>query len=156
MNAEQDTEPVVRELDPSELDALLDLYQHLHSKDDPLPSRDIVEATWQRIMANDCFRYFCIELDGQLVSSCTITIVPNLTRGCRPYGLVENVVTRLEYRNQGLATRLLQHVQAFAWAQGCYKVMLLTGHKDEETFRFYEGAGFKRGIKTGFISTPPE
>ncbi len=26
--------------------------------------------------------------------------------------------------------------------------------KKPETLRFYEGAGFKQGLKTGFISTP--
>jgi GNAT superfamily N-acetyltransferase len=156
MTADETNEWIVREVQESELDALLDLYTHLHSKDDSLPARDVTEATWQQIMSSDCFRYFAIELDDQLVSSCTITIVPNLTRGCRPYGLIENVVTRDGYRKQGLATRLLEQVLDFAWQQGCYKVMLMTGHKDEETFRFYEGAGFKRGIKTGFIATPPD
>jgi hypothetical protein len=29
--------------------------------------------------------------------------------------------------------------------------MLLTGQKDPATLRFYEQAGFARGIKTGFI-----
>jgi hypothetical protein len=33
----------------------------------------------------------------------------------------------------------------------CYKVVLLTGRKEESTLRFYERAGFERGVKTGFI-----
>jgi hypothetical protein len=33
---------------------------------------------------------------------------------------------------------------------GCYKVMLATGSRREETLRFYEQAGFERGVKTFF------
>jgi hypothetical protein len=32
--------------------------------------------------------------------------------------------------------------------------MLLTGRKQEETLRFYERAGFQRGVKTGFVAKP--
>jgi GNAT superfamily N-acetyltransferase len=91
-----------------------------------------------------------------LVSSCTLTIIPNLTRGARPYGLIENVITDQGYRGRGFGTRLLRHALQVAWDRDCYKVMLLTGHKDEGVFRFYEGAGFRRGVKTGFIAYPPE
>lgn len=38
-----------------------------------------------------------------------------------------------------------------AKANDCYKIMLLTWSKKDETLKFYEQAGFIKGIKTGFI-----
>jgi hypothetical protein len=43
-----------------------------------------------------------------------------------------------------------------AWAADCYKVMLLTGRKDESTYRFYKQAGFDRHAKQAFLAKPPE
>ena len=140
-----------------ELPKLLDLYNHLHEKGDaPLPPKEQLEALWDEIVANPMLHYFVGELDGKLVSGCTLAIIPNLTRGARPYGLIENVVTHRDYRKCGFGTRVLQHALQVAWDNNCYKVMLLTGRKDEATFRFYEKAGFKRDIKTGFIAYPEE
>jgi GNAT superfamily N-acetyltransferase len=144
----------VRELQPSDLDDLLVLYAHLHSEDLPLPARSRVEAVWREAMGNPCIRYFGGFEHDTLVSSCTITLIPNLTRGCRPYGVIENVVTQAPSRGKGWGKCLLQEALAFAWRADCYKVMLLTGRKDEATLRFYEGAGFSRDGKTGFVARP--
>ena len=92
--------------------------------------------------------------DGLIVASCTLVVVPNLTRGARSYGLIENVVTHAAFRRRGLGRRVLHHALAMAWELRCYKVMLLTGSREESTLRFYERAGFKRGVKTGFIAYP--
>ncbi len=144
----------VRELQAQDLDALLELYRHLHERDLPLPARSRVEAVWAEALGNPRIRYFGGYEREALVSSCTITLVPNLTRACRPYGVIENVVTHPSSRGQGWGKRLLQEALSFAWAADCYKVMLLTGRKDDATLRFYEGAGFSRDGKTGFIARP--
>lgn len=73
------------------------------------------------------------EADGVLVGSCFLAMIPNLTRGARPYGLIENVVTHAGYRKQGIGTGLLRRALKIAWGQDCYKVMLLIGLKREET-----------------------
>ena len=86
----------------------------------------------------------------RLVSSCTLAIVPNLTRGGRSYGVIENVVTHADYRRLGLGRRVLDHALDVAWQADCYKVLLATGSKRESTLRFYEEAGFHRGGKTYF------
>lgn len=144
----------VRPLHAGELDDLLALYAHLHEKDLPLPERVEVEKVWNDALANPKCRYFGGFESRRLVSSCTILLVPNLTRGCRPYGVIENVVTDAAYRGRGWGKQLLREALSFAWANDCYKVMLLTGRKDEATLRFYEDAGFSREGKTGFVATP--
>ena len=132
------------------------LMEHLHPDDALLPDRTRVEAIWEEICRDPRLLYFGVEVEEHMVSSCTMTIIPNLTRGARPYAVVENVITHPDFRRRGYGTRLLQHCQQIAWNRGCYKVMLLTGSKREETLRFYERAGFQRGVKTGYISYPPE
>lgn len=142
-----------RELKDSELPQLLSLYTHLHTSDEPLPDQKIVDQTWSHIQSNPDFKYFGV-FDNNLVSSCTLSIIPNLTRGCRPYGLIENVVTAPSHRRRGFGKQVLQYALEHAWDRKCYKVMLCTGRKDEGTYKFYESAGFDRHAKQAFQIKP--
>lgn len=144
----------IRTIRPDELPALLSLYEHLHAADEPLPDAATVAQVWNELCNDPKLHCFVATADDAPVASCILIIIPNLTRCARPYGLIENVVTHAEYRRQGIGTALLQHALTIAWEQNCYKVMLLTGRKDEGVFRFYEKAGFQRGVKTGFIAYP--
>jgi GNAT superfamily N-acetyltransferase len=143
-----------RELKKTELDDLLALYSHMHISDDPLPERLVVEAIWKEIQDSPNFRYFGVFVDGRLVSSCTLSVVPNLTRGCRPYGVIENVVTHTNYRQRGYGSSVLKYALEYAWSKNCYKVMLLTGRKSEAIYRFYESIGFDRQAKQAFLAKP--
>lgn len=145
----------IRVLTVGDLDELLALYAHLHTTDLPRPERTVVQAVWAEALANPRIRYWGGFVGEALVASCTLTLIPNLTRGCRPYGVIENVVTHEAHRGQGHGKAMLREALQHAWANGCYKVMLLTGRTDEATLRFYEGAGFDRRGKTGFIARPP-
>ena len=84
------------------------------------------------------------------MSSCTLAIVPNLSRGARPYGVIENVVTDAAHRQRGLGRAVLHAALAKAWAANCYKVLLATGSKRDSTLRVYQDAGFERDAKTYF------
>ncbi|MEM7342850.1 MAG: GNAT family N-acetyltransferase [Chloroflexota bacterium] len=148
------TQPTVRQIRADEFPQLITLYQHLHPDDAPLPEADTLSVLWADILANPLLHYLVIELDQQLVSSCTLAITPNLTRGARPYGLIENVVTHQAYRQRGLGQAVLHKALEIAWQADCYKVMLMTGSKEPGTLRFYEKAGFNREEKTGFIAKP--
>jgi GNAT superfamily N-acetyltransferase len=142
----------VRHIQSPELDQLLLLYRHLHMTDDPLPDEPTIRAVWNELMANSRHTLFGGYLDDQLVSSCALTVIPNLTRGCRPYGVLENVVTHSDHRGCGYGKAVLQAALEYSWSARCYKVMLLTGRKDEAVLRFYESAGFDGAEKRAFIA----
>ena len=90
-------------------------------------------------------------IDGKIVSSCVCVIIPNLTKNVRPYAFIENVVTHKDYRGKGYATACLSYARQIAEDNDCYKMMLLTGSKEEKTLKFYENAGYNSSDKTAFI-----
>jgi GNAT superfamily N-acetyltransferase len=132
-----------------DLAGMLALYRHLNP-DDPAPDPAKAETAWLALIGSDLTKVIVADSAGVLVSSCTLVIIPNLTRGVRPYGLIENVVTHADHRRTGLGRAVLSAALNAAWEADCYKVMLATGSRREETLRFYEGAGFERGGKTFF------
>jgi GNAT superfamily N-acetyltransferase len=141
----------VRTILYEELHKLLSLYKHLHSDDPDVKEYETLNQLWDEIYNDPNLHYIVADNDGELVASCTIAIVKNLTRGLRPYGLIENAVTHKDFRKMGYGTEVLHKAVEIAKECNCYKVMLMTGSKSEDTLRFYEKAGFVKGIKTGFI-----
>lgn len=144
-------EPIIRRIQINELEDLLQLYTDLHKQDEPLERGERLQAQWARMLANPGMEIWVVESDGQLAASCTLVIVDNLTRGGRPYALIENVVTRADHRRRGYGRAVLRQAIESAREHKCYKAMLMTGSKRDAVHQFYEGAGFVKGLKTGFI-----
>ena len=141
---------MVREIQYNEQKELLELYLSLHEDSVPEPSQNL-ENTWNEILNDKNHHLLVNVIDGRIVSSCVCVIIPNLTRGVRPYAFVENVVTLKQYRGRGYATECLNHAKKIAESFNCYKIMLLTGSKDEKTLSFYKNAGYNCTDKTAFI-----
>lgn len=85
--------------------------------------------------------------DNMVVSTVYLTIITNLTHNLRPFGVIENVVTHIDYRNRGYASALLQRATEICNDHNCYKVFLETGSKKESTIQFYRNNGFIPDLK---------
>jgi GNAT superfamily N-acetyltransferase len=142
-------EHVIRRGRPDDLPGVLALYRHLHPQDQD-PDTAAAERAWTALVSSDTTIIFLAEAASLLLSSCTLAVIPNLSRGARPYGVIENVVTHADHRRSGLGRAVLRAAVDWAWSRNCYKVMLNTGSTSETTLAFYEGAGFLRGGKTYF------
>lgn len=141
---------MVRKVQKNDLENLLKLYMQLH--DNPFPEiNERIMSVWESIINDENHHIIVAEEEGRLVSSCVCVIIPNLTRGQRPYAFIENVITDKDYRNRGFASACLSFAKEIAIGKKCYKMMLLTGSKESSTLNFYEQAGYNKNDKTAFI-----
>ena len=141
----------VKNVEKHELKKLLDLYQYLFNDDAKVSENTLVD-TWNIIQNNqDFFNYYTIESNNIFVSSCNIAIVPNLTRGSRPFAVIENVITHPDFRRRGLGKMVVEKAINFAKSKKCYKIMLLSNSMRKEAHKFYEAIGFNGNEKIGFI-----
>lgn len=141
---------MIREITDGDFDGLMKLYMQLH--DDPFPEMDErVMSVWEAILSDKDHHIIVADENGRIVSSCVCVVIPNLTRGQRPYAFIENVVTDRDFRRRGYATACLDYARKIAESKNCYKMMLLTGSKEESVLSFYERAGYNKNDKTAFI-----
>ena len=104
---------MIREITNADFDGLMKLYMELH--DNPFPEKDDrVLAVWNRIMNDKDHHIIVADIDGVIAASCVCVIIPNLTRGQRPYAFIENVVTSAKYRRKGFATACLDFARELA------------------------------------------
>jgi GNAT superfamily N-acetyltransferase len=106
-------------------------------------------AQWQTLLRHPGTTVWLAD-NGSPVAGITLHILPNMTCNAAPYALVENVVTDSSHRGQGIGRGLMAHVLDRALAQGCYKVMLLTG-VERGAQAFYRACGFSDTQKTGMV-----
>ena len=148
LGEEMSVELTIRTADQSDLPSLLELYKQLHSNDE-IVSLEAAGKILVQLLRYAGSTIFLGLRDDIIVATCTLIVVPNLTRGGAPYALIENVVTDAQHRKQGYGKQILKAAVSSAWHHDCYKVMLLTGSRDPATLSFYEEAGFEQS-KTGF------
>ena len=134
-------------LNDNELPALLELYQQLNKGDniDEITAKSI----WENIR-NQNIKYFVARENGKIIASCYICIIPNLTRGGQSIGLIENVITDMEYRRKGVGKTVIGNAIKYAQEQNCYKVILQSGNKRTDAHLFYEKIGFDGKSKKAF------
>ncbi|MFA6505042.1 MAG: GNAT family N-acetyltransferase [Treponemataceae bacterium] len=138
-----------REPTQADLSSMLELYKQLNPNDPELKSADALEI-WGRISENQSIKYF-IAVDGSdVVATCFIAVLPNLTRSGRPIGFIENVVTDAGHRKLGIGKKVMEMAIDYARRNNCYKAILQSGNKRTEAHRFYEAIGMDGSSKRAF------
>lgn len=135
---------VIRKAKSTDADDLRVLYFEYLTRFPPREEQDM--DLWRNLLdkfeRDENMHLLVIEEDGKCVSSVQMAIIENLTHNVRPFAVIENVVTHIDYRNKGYASALLERASEIAKERGCYKVFLETGSNRESTLNFYKNNGF--------------
>ncbi len=154
-NPEKDFQmPTARPALASDLPSLLELFRASEVSAAAEP-RERAEATWSQMLAHPGVAVFVSAVDDRAVATCMLITAPNLLRGGRTHGFLENVVTHPGFRGQGHGRAVVRAALTAAWANDCYHVLLQSGRKDPRVHRFYESCGFFGGRRVAYVAQRP-
>lgn len=141
--------PVARLARPDDLQSLLALYEVSEVSAHAEP-RERAECIWRSTL-----RHPVSDDQNRIAATCMLVVAPNLLRGGRSHGFLENVVTHPDFRGRGHGKAVVEAALARAWAEDCHHVMMQSGRADPCVRRFYEGLGFRPGIRIGYAAMRP-
>jgi GNAT superfamily N-acetyltransferase len=146
--------PLARLAQAADLASLLELYRlaEVSSCAEPI---ERAEQIWLEMLSHNGVEVFVSTVQAQIVATCMLITAPNLLRGGRRHGFLENVVTHPEFRGQGHGRAVVEAALAAAWTRDCYHVLLQSGRKDPRVHRFYQRCGFEPGLRVGYVARRP-
>jgi GNAT superfamily N-acetyltransferase len=142
---------LVRQALPTDLDALLALYQELGegkptaAPGGPDESRPVLEQ-----LLADRGRHLVVAIaDERIIGTADLLVVPNLTHHGKPWAIIENVVVAAAFRRERVGAALVESLIDTARMAGCYKVQLLSGKHRRDAHAFYRRLGLD-AVAEGF------
>jgi GNAT superfamily N-acetyltransferase len=103
---------------------------------------DQERAALAALQSDQCCTCLVLEVDGQVVGTLTVYVLPNLSYGGRPLAVVENVVVDERVRSGGYGRLLMMRAEEIARAAGCFKISLTSNRQRRDAHGFYERIGF--------------
>ncbi|BCB19988.1 GNAT family N-acetyltransferase [Bosea sp. ANAM02] len=94
------------------------------------------------IAGNPYNTLFVAELEGRVVGTYQITILPGMAERGRTRAKIESVHVAPECRSRGIGAIMMRHAIAFAAEKGVGLVELTSHKARPEAHRFYAGLGF--------------
>src|SRR2546430_14002063 len=146
--------PIARPARASDLPSLLALFD-LSEVSAIAQPRERAESIWQETLTHPGLHVFVSDDHDRIAAACMLVIAPNLLRGGRRHGFLENVVTHPELRGRGHGRAVVQAALAHAWAVGCHHVLMQSGRADPGVHGFYEALGFQPGLRTAYVASRP-
>jgi len=139
---------LIREAQPSDLPRLLLLMQQLstgggHPEGGVEPVTPCHQAAIAELVASPYCHLLVLEDGGQVLATCAVYIVPNLSHGAASWAIVENVVVDESCRGVGYGERLMAEAERLAQEAGAYRLSLMSNMRRADAHRFYARIGYQ-------------
>lgn len=145
--------PSVRDATEGDLPRIVELLTQLSlddSREDPrTPLAESYRAAYGEMVRDPNHRLLVVEVDGRIVGTAVLIVIPNLSHQGRPWAVVENVVVDETERGAGHGEQLMRYALEEARQAGCYKLSLTSSKERPDAHRFYQRLGF-RATHEGF------
>lgn len=96
----------------------------------------------KRIKNNPNYYLLVAEVNNKIVATAYLVIIPNLTRSCRPWAQIENIIVDEKWRRKEIGRKLIEYAINIAKKNNCYKFFLTSNIKREDAHKFYKSLGF--------------
>jgi GNAT superfamily N-acetyltransferase len=149
--------PIARLARASDLPSLLALFDVSEVSAVAQP-RERAESIWQETLAYPGVHVFVSDDRDRIAATCMLVIAPNLLRGGRRHGFLENVVTHPDLRRRGHGKAVVLAALEHAWAADCHHVLMQSGRADPGVHAFYKRQSFRSGLRVAYVAmlpTPP-
>jgi GNAT superfamily N-acetyltransferase len=140
--------PRIRLAEERDVPRVVALYQELTITDSQVehsrnPSLADYQLIFAEIRADRKQKLFVAELQGEVVGTIELLVVPNLSHNGTPFAFLENLIVTEKHRRRGLGRLLLEHAVDLARKSGCHMVELCSDVRRKEAHKLYGSMGFE-------------
>lgn len=94
--------------------------------------------------------FLCATNEGRIVGTIMGVVCGELYGTCRPFLVMENLVTDKNYRNNGVGRSLLREFERVGSQRNCSQIIFITERNREEAISFYKVMGYNAESHIGF------
>jgi GNAT superfamily N-acetyltransferase len=139
---------IVRSAEAADLESIIRVYMgdaDIGHGDSWTPERvPAYQRAFARIMESPDNLLFVATLDGAVIGTFQVTILPGLVGGGRLRAKFESVHVLPDHRGHGIGAKMIAHAIEVAKSRGAAIVELSSNKKRLAAHRFYERLGFAR------------
>jgi GNAT superfamily N-acetyltransferase len=142
---------IIRPARAGDLSGLLRLYAELaEGREESAPAATGEGGpTFDAIIADPPRHLLVAVVEGDVVGSVDVIVIPNLTHHGRPWAIMENVIVAQRHRRAGVGAALMRSALAVVTEAGCYKMQLHSGKQRSDAHAFYRALGME-AVAEGF------